>query len=229
MLFSLCASQNYGAIALISWKSSLKRLNEEYEIAKKKKEALDNLLSSERISKDTYDVFDAEIERAIAEIDGQRKALLEKMNSQMVELEGQIKTLEMLLANFEIQHVAGEIDEEAYQRQIGLLSTGLETTRLELDAVKENVNQLSSSLQMLTEDLAEKSEIESPLENVEGQEAVVEVVGEQMPAVQEVAEVQVEHVEVAESHSEDQQEQPQEAVQSAEDSQVTTQESTQEA
>jgi len=40
--------------------------------------------------------------------------------------------------------VAGEVDDEVYQREIGLLSTGLEAARHELDAVNEAVSQLSS-------------------------------------------------------------------------------------
>jgi len=131
-------------LELISWKHSFKRLNEESEIARKKKQALDNLLSTGRISQSTYDSFSKEMDEAIAEIERQRNALLEKMDSKMKELEGQIRTLEMLFANFEIQHVAGEVDDEAYQREIGLLSTGLEAARHELDAVNEAVSQLSS-------------------------------------------------------------------------------------
>ena len=131
-------------LELISWKHSFKRLNEESEMARKKKQALDNLLSTGRISQSTYDSFSKEMDEAIAEIERQRNALLEKMGSKMKELEGQIRTLEMLFANYEIQHVAGEVDDEVYQREIGLLSTGLEAARHELDAVNEAVSQLSS-------------------------------------------------------------------------------------
>jgi len=131
-------------LKLISWKHSFKRLNEESEMARKKKQALDNLLSTDRISQSTYDSFSKEMDEAIAEIERQRNALLDKMSSKMKELEGQIRTLEMLFANYEIQHVAGEVDDEVYQREIGLLSTGLEAARHELDAVNEAVSQLSS-------------------------------------------------------------------------------------
>jgi hypothetical protein len=131
-------------LELISWKQAFRRLNEESEMARKKKQALDNLLSTGRISQSTYDSFSREMDEAVAEIERQRSALLEKTSSKMRELEGQIKTLEMLFANFEIQHVAGEVEEEVYQREIGLLSTGLEAARHELDAVNEAVNQLSS-------------------------------------------------------------------------------------
>lgn len=133
---------------MISWRHSFKRLNEEYEISKKKRQALDNLLGAGKISRQTYDLFNEEISQAMAEIEKQQKALLEKMNLKVNELEGQIKTLEMLLANFEIQHVTGEVDEETYQREIGVLSVGLETARNELNMIKEAINQISSGIEV---------------------------------------------------------------------------------
>ena len=114
---------------LISWKYTFKRLNEEYEIAKKKKQALDNLFETGKISQATRDSFTGDINAAIAEIEKQRKELAEKMQGKTQELEGQIKTLETLLANYEIQHVVGEIDEEIYGREINLLSNTLRNNK----------------------------------------------------------------------------------------------------
>ncbi|MDH7564274.1 MAG: CdvA-like protein [Candidatus Bathyarchaeota archaeon] len=136
---------------MISWKHSFKRLNEELEVAKKKKLALDNLLSAGRISQPTYDAFCREIDEAITEIERQQQALREKMNAKAEELENQIKTLEILLANFEIQHVTGEVEEDVYQREVDLLSIGLDNTRRELESVKDAVNQLSGNMPMQSE------------------------------------------------------------------------------
>jgi len=128
---------------MISWKHSFEELNEEYEMTKKKKQALDNLLNTGRISQSTHELFSMEIAEAVTDIERRQKALLQKMNSKMVELEEQIKTLEILLANFEVQHVIGEVDEETYQREINVLSMGLETSRLELNSIKEAADQLA--------------------------------------------------------------------------------------
>jgi hypothetical protein len=129
---------------MISWKRSLWTLNEEYEMARKKKQALDNLLSTGRISQSTHDMFNMEIAEAIDEIENRQKTLLQKMNVKIAELGDQVKTLEILLADFEIQHITGEIDEETYQREINVLSMGLETSRLELNSIKEAADQLAS-------------------------------------------------------------------------------------
>jgi chromosome segregation ATPase len=163
-------------LKLISWKHSFRRLNEEYEIAKKKKQALDNLLANGRISQSTYEIFDKEIADAIAEIERQKRDLLERMNSNIKELESQIKTLEVLVANYEIQHVTGEIDEEAYQRETSLLSVGLDTARKELEAVKEALNQLSSNVQIPTVEVAPQQEIKPQIQETEVEVTKVETV-----------------------------------------------------
>jgi hypothetical protein len=128
---------------LISWKYTFKRLNEEYDIATRKKQALDNLFTTGKISQSTRDSFNGEISDAIANIEKQQKDLIESMAEKTQELENQIKMLETLLANYEIQHVVGEIEDDVYQREISLLTTGLETTKTELNVIKQVTNQLS--------------------------------------------------------------------------------------
>jgi hypothetical protein len=203
-------------LKLISWKHSFKKLNEENEMAKKKKQALDNLLNTGRISQSTYDLFNNEIDEAIAEIERQQKALLEKMNSKMEELEAQIKTLERLLANFEIQHVTGEVDDEVYQSEMGILSMGIETAKQELDTVREAVNQLSSGTQISSTEVVVEQKMELQSAETEVSEPKVEVVEEKL------SESPVEPVEVKEVDSfQAQQENKQETSQSAEESQST--------
>jgi hypothetical protein len=128
---------------LISWKHSFNRLNEEFEIAKKKKQALDNLFETGRISQSTHDNFNNDINSAITEIEKQQNALLNKMQNTTQELDNQVQILESLLANYEIQHAVGEIEEDIYQREIDLLSSGLETAKRELTKVKDAICQLT--------------------------------------------------------------------------------------
>lgn len=171
-------------LKLISWKHPFERLNEEYEMTKKKKEALDNLLSSGKISQSTYDLFNTKIDEAVAEIEKQQRALLNKMNSKVEEVEQHTKTLELLLANFEIKHVTGEIDEDVYQREISILSTGLEAARQELDTAKEAINQLSSSIPAPTTDTVEPQAETLPTENVELPQPEIEITEETSSAVE---------------------------------------------
>jgi hypothetical protein len=143
---------------LISWKHSFRRLNEEYEVARKKRQALDNLLSVGKISQSTHGIFNKEIDDAISEIEKQQKALLEKMAAKVVELEGQVKTLEILLANFEIRHVTGEIGDEAYQRESDLFAAGLDAAKHELEEVKEAADQLATGEFTVEEEIEQQPE-----------------------------------------------------------------------
>jgi len=180
--FPLLRLEKATVLKLISWKHSFKRLNEEYEIAKKKKQALDNLFETGRISQATRDSFENDITAVIMEIEKQQKDLLAKMQGKTQELESQIKTLETLLANYEIEHVIGEIDEESYQREITLLSTGLETAKHELEVIKEATNQLCTPVEAPTTEPslpAEESKAEAvqnePVESAPVAPAEVEV------------------------------------------------------
>ncbi|MEM3765940.1 MAG: CdvA-like protein [Candidatus Bathyarchaeia archaeon] len=130
---------------MFSWKHSFEKITSEYETILRKRQALSNLFSSGKISQHTFQLFDKEMEEALTEIEKQKKLLLDKMAVKTKEVEEQIKILERLLANYEIQHVSGEIDEEVYQREIALLSIGLENAKQELNAIRETMDKLAGT------------------------------------------------------------------------------------
>lgn len=132
---------------LAIWRRSFEKLNREYETITKKRQALSSLLNSGRISQFTFDLFDKEMDEALAEIEKQKETLLNKMVVKTKEVEEQIRILERLLANYEIQRVGGEIEDEVYQREITLLSMGLENARKELDVIKEVMDKLAKTPQ----------------------------------------------------------------------------------
>jgi hypothetical protein len=121
----------------------LEKINGELELAKKKKQALDKLFNEGKVSQSTYDSFSSEVAEAIADIEAKQTTLMEKMETKINELEQQMNTLEHLLVNSEIRHVSGELDEEAYNRECNVLSLGLETTKQELNLIKEAISNLS--------------------------------------------------------------------------------------
>lgn len=206
MLFGFGAVGVCMVFRLISWKQSFRRLGEESEVAKKKKRALDNLLSRGRISQATYDVFNREMEEALTEIERQQQVLQEKMTAKADDVEGQIKTLEMLLANFEIQHVTGEVDDDVYERQVDLLSVGLENARQELDMVRDALGQLSSGNVAMP---LEPEPIEAPKDNVKVVEVPVVTLKDKMPEqpveaqADEAQPAETANAEIAEEHKEE--------------------------
>jgi len=175
---------------LISWKYSFEKVSGELELAKKKKQVLDDLFNTGKISQSTYEDLNKNITEAIAEIEARQKALAEKMTSKITDLEQQIKTLEKFLANTEIEYVAGEIDEEARERESSALTLGLEAARQQLNVIKEAMNDLfpeeavpvppsppAETLEQTGEETLEtppESQIEAPVEVSEEVEPVTE-------------------------------------------------------
>jgi len=189
---------------LISWKYSLEKINGELELAKKKKHALTKLFDEGKVSQLTYDSFSNEIAGAIAEIEAKQSTLVEKMRAKTNELEQQMKTLEFLLVNSEIRHVAGEIEEEIYTREWNVLSLGLETTKQELNEIIDAISDLSGqSLDLPTppspteeETTQIEPETEKRLEIVMDTETTtsIETTVEEQPTVEEGAEGIVEPI-----------------------------------
>ena len=150
-------------------------------------------------------MFNKEIDDAIVEIEKQQKALLEKMAAKVVDLEGHVRTLEVLLANFEIRHVTSEIDDDTYQRESELLSIGLESARRELEEVKGAADQLASgdfTLEQEAESQAEQEPEAQQLQDAQPTEEEAHIPEE--PAVDEdeaeiLQETVVEEVSVTEA------------------------------
>ncbi len=108
----------------------------------RKKQALENLHTAGRISQFAYECLNKELTDEIEQVEARRKALAEKMTSKLNELEEQRMALEMFLANTEMAHVAGEIDDEIHAKESSALDLGLEATKQELNWIKEVVLQL---------------------------------------------------------------------------------------
>ena len=120
---------------LSSWRYSFEAINRELELAKKKKQALDELLATGKISQPTYETLDKELSEALSDLESYQKSLIEKMKTRASNLEKQINILELFLANLEIHHAAGEIDDESYNRQNQAITLGLEATKEELKEI----------------------------------------------------------------------------------------------
>jgi len=121
---------------LISWKYSFATVRRELDLVRKKKQALDGLFGADRISESTYDYLNKDLAEAVTKIENDQKTFADRMTSRATQLEGQIKSLEIFLANLEIHHAAGEIDKEVYRHQSNAISLGIEATKQELGDIK---------------------------------------------------------------------------------------------
>ncbi len=195
---------------MISWKYSFEKISKDLELARKKKQALDDLFDSGKISASTYESLDKELTGIIFEIEARQKDLANKMTSKIADLENQIGTLEMFLANSEIQYAAGEIDDELHTNESSAFSLGLDAVKKQLVAIKEVITSLMPEVvappPLLTpsepeetpiteEVVAETAElpVESPLETPVEETIEVEAVSEEV-AVDEALETLTEEV-----------------------------------
>ena len=127
---------------LVTWKGFFEKINAELDMTNRKKQALESLHNAGRISEFAYECLNKELTDEIRQVEARRKALAEKMTSKLNELEEQRMALEMFLANTEMAHVAGEIDDEIHAKESSALDLGLEATKQELDWIREVALQL---------------------------------------------------------------------------------------
>lgn len=132
---------------MVLWKYSLEVANRELELIKKKKQALDNMFNTGQISQSTYDYLNKDITDALSEIEIHQKSLADKITARANELEKQLNTLEVFLANLEIHYSAGEIGEELYNSQGNAISLGIESTKEELMNLKDSLSEFISEVE----------------------------------------------------------------------------------
>lgn len=127
---------------MMLWKDAFEKMNIELDLTKRKKQALDDLLSTGRISQSTHGCLCKDLDEDINQIELRRKSLAEKMASKLNELEKQLQALEFFLANSEMAYVAGEVNSELYAQESSALNLGMDATKQELNWIKEVIIQL---------------------------------------------------------------------------------------
>jgi len=125
-------SESYSVFGLSLWKNSFGMVSRELELVNKKKRVLHELLATATISQPTYETLNGELTDGLSYLESYRKLLIEKMKARASDVERQISTLELFLANLEIHHAAGETEDESYSQQNDAIALGLEAAKNEL-------------------------------------------------------------------------------------------------
>jgi len=133
------------------------------DLLRKKRQALDEMMASNRISQQTYEYLSREISDALSDMEKYIESLSCRMRNRAESLEKQASLLEIFLANTEMLHAAGEIDIETYERQSKAISLGLESTRNEIAEIKQVLERLTTkpSVEVKCEEAA-KATAETP-------------------------------------------------------------------
>jgi len=125
-------SESYSVFGLSLWKNSFEMVSRELELVNRKKWILHELLATATISQLTYETLNGELTDGLSYLESYRKSLIEKMKARASNVETQISTLELFLANLEIHHAAGETEDESYSQQNDAITLGLEAAKNEL-------------------------------------------------------------------------------------------------
>jgi len=164
----------------------------------RKKQALENLHTAGRISQFAYECLNKELTDEIEQVEARRKVLAEKMTSKLNELEEQRMALEMFLANTEMAHVAGEIDDEIHAKESSALDLGLDATKQELNWIKEVALQLvpKETETPPTQEQVETTEVTAGETDIEKTSEAAESVQVEVPleATANVSEAKVEEI-----------------------------------
>jgi hypothetical protein len=104
-------------------------LDSHLRTGEKKREALQNLLASGRISRTTYDLMDKQVSRVTTIVLGLKEALTAEETFWKTSLSEEAKILELLLIQLEHMRLLGIIEEEECQLKSKIISSGLESLR----------------------------------------------------------------------------------------------------
>jgi chromosome segregation ATPase len=127
---------------LSSWKNTFEVVHSELELAKRKKQALDELLAKNRMSQPTYEHLVGSLDENIADLESHLKLLMQKMTERADELENQAELLKLFLASLEMQNIAKELKQETYDKNKQAFELGLKATEDELAEIKGSITKV---------------------------------------------------------------------------------------
>ena len=119
-----------------SWKQSFEAVSRELEMANRKRQALEDLLAKNRMSRPTYEHLLNGLEEEISRLKTHRRSLAKNMNERADELRKQISLIEIFLADLELYRVGQQISEETYTRKKDSLIAGLDASKAELRQIE---------------------------------------------------------------------------------------------
>ena len=119
-----------------SWKNTFDVVHSELELAKRKKQALDELLAKNRMSQPTYEHLVGSLNENIDDFESHLKLLMQKMTERADELENQAELLKLFLVSLEMRNIAKELKQETYDKNKQAFELGLKATEDELAEIK---------------------------------------------------------------------------------------------
>ena len=114
----------------------------ELEKAKRQRRALRDLLEAGKISQVTYDQAVEGVEKEIAEIERRRALLADETALKMDAVRGLIESLERQFADIQVSYSAGEMEEDRFQREKEIYTSGIKSLMMRLANLGNNLKEL---------------------------------------------------------------------------------------
>jgi len=135
-----------------SFSGIIRELNSYLESERKRKEALQNLLLSGRISRNTFDLMEKKISRISSVISEFKETLEAEDPFWKADLSEETRILETLLIELELKRLLGEIGEKEYSRKSEIIKLGLDSFRNRRTLTDRNISKPDPPIQTVFEE-----------------------------------------------------------------------------
>jgi hypothetical protein len=139
--------QGEDLVLVPSWRVSAEQVQSGIAQTERRIDALDQLHSSGKISTHTYKNLKKSYDSVVGQRNGAREKLMAELKSRSGELADESNELEEFLANIEVQHLTGELDEEAYGLAIGSLKLAYNRMIAEKNDIESLMGEFAGSEQ----------------------------------------------------------------------------------
>ena len=139
-----------GSIVFIpAWKSSSNAFSEEYTSTLKKVHVIQELYGRGEVSQEIYEEFSKQNEAILNDLETRRSTLITILKNEAERLNAKIRELQTFIANIKVEHLTGDIDDQAYGTANDAVQVGLEKIYLEkkdLETTLDEITKLNPTL-----------------------------------------------------------------------------------
>ncbi len=121
-------------------------LCQEIPLIWRKDQALNELLEKKKIPSEMFEDLHKNFEGALNQLKAEAKAVLGDIDKQITKCTKQIQELHSALINLEIEREIGRIDDQSYQKSLGMIQWGLKSANAEKSDFEMLKNKLSNML-----------------------------------------------------------------------------------
>jgi alanyl-tRNA synthetase len=132
-----------GVSILPTWKSEAISVAAQFDRAKKRAKALEDLYAKSEIPRHAYDEFKKKVDAAITRLRSKNQEVKALLRRIMGELEDEIVHIEKALTAMKMSYIAGEISEKAYKAAAEALRTNRDKDLDEKNDIKKMLEKLT--------------------------------------------------------------------------------------